>query len=165
MRTLYNLLRDKRYANCNLKIGSISGSSFWLCKKNYIGIDNEINQQYVRFQRKSKKTLDTLVKRLETLDSIYEKRITEQLKRGVKNPQEYRAKQERLRDIEKRQLPKRIGQIKYDIAVPFLERHVKATYNGISPDEKPCLIVYITGCERGEYWTIKEYERKIKVVE
>ena len=165
MRDLSNLLKDKRYKNHNLKIGSISGSSFWLCKKNYIGIDKEISTLYEKHKRKNKKTLDALVKRLNNLDAIYEQRITDQIKKGVKYPQEYRANQERLKEIERKQLPKKIGQIKYDLATPFLERHVKATYNGICPDEKPCLVVYITGCERGDYWTIKEYERKVKVVE
>ena len=159
-KTLESLIKEKRYKDYNFKIGSKGGSSFWLCKKNHNGLSTDIQRTYQKCCAKSKKTLKDLTDRYEKLDKIYEQRITDQLKKGVKNPQEYRAKQEHLRDIEKRQLPKKIAQIQSDLETPFLERKVKATYMGICDDEKPCLILYITGCERGEYWTLKEYEKK-----
>ena len=159
-RTLESLIRDKKYKNYNIKVGSISGSSFWLCKKNHSGLSADIQKEYNKCQKRQIKALNSAIERLNNLDELYEKRITEQIKKGIKDTQGYRQKQYRLKELERKQLPRKIGQLKYDIATPFLERHIKATYNGISPDEKPCLIIYITGCEKGDYWTVKEYERK-----
>ena len=159
-RTLENFIKEKRYKGYNFKIGSKSGTSFWLCKKNYNGLSNDIRLEYEKYCDKNEKALAELIERLEKLDDIYEERIAERLKSGIKNEQQYRAKQDRLKELERKHIPNKIEQIKKDMQTPFLKRQVKEIYRGICPDEQPCLIVYITGRERGDYWTIKDYEKK-----
>lgn len=159
-RTLGTLIKDKRYKHINLKIRSIKGSSFWLCRQNHAHLDDEIYNKWLYHKRKQKKALESAKYRLANLDTIYEERIAKQLEKGVKDPVRYRAGQERRKEIERKQLPNKIKQYEYDIATSFLDRPVKATYNGLSPDEMPCLIVYVLGGEQGSYWTIKEYMKR-----
>ena len=160
MRTLENLISDKKYKNHNFKIGSINGSSFWIATHNSPKLKSKIIELYEKHRKQEQRARLKTIDRLKHLDEIYETRIKEQLEKGVKNKEKYIARQNKLREIERRNLPKKIKLYEYDIATPFLQRQVKETCVGVSPDEQPCLIVYVVGNEMGKYWTIKEYEKE-----
>lgn len=43
----------------------------------------------------------------------------------------------------------------------FANRTVQNMYDGILPEEYPCKIIQISGNETGQYWTVKEFSKKL----
>ena len=112
--------------------------------------------------RQSKNTLALLNRRLKNLDKIYDDIIEKAKAREVKDFDKYLFKLLKKKNSEKSSLPKKIASVEYDIATHLLDRPVMEIIEGISPDEKPCFIIYVKGNENGDYWTVKEYEKKNK---
>lgn len=163
-KTLRELLQEKKYQKCNVKIGSNKGSSFWYCGK----VDNQISLPTIRKIREqllsqSKSVLKQLNYRLNNLDKIYEKTIQEAKKKNLKNIENHIKKLLITKERERQLLPKKIKSVEYDIDTPLLDRQVVEVVEGISPDEKPCWVVYIKGNERGWYWTIQEAMKGKKI--
>ena len=103
-----------------------------------------------------------LNRRLKNLDKIYDDIIEKAKARETKDFDKYLLKLLKKKNSEKSSLPKKIASVEYDIATHLLDRPVMEIVEGISPDEKPCWIVYVKGNENGDYWTVKEYEKKNK---
>jgi len=162
-KTLGTLLKEKKYQNCNVKIGSKGGSGFWYCSQasQYHSIPL-INMERESLIRQSKNTLALLNRRLKNLDKIYDDIIENAKAREIKDFDKYLFKLLKKKNSEKSSLPKKIASVEYDIATHLLNRPVMEIVEGISPDEKPCWIVYVKGNENGDYWTVKEYEKKNK---
>ena len=164
-KTLRQILEEKKIKNCNVKIGSKEGSSFWYCGKAKLlysePILNEINLELIR---QDKTLLKEWKYRYDHLDHIYEniiKQAKEDIRNGNKKVKDFNAYVKTLMDKkekERKRLPIRIKDIKKDIEVHILNRKVEEIVKGISPDEHPCWVIYIKGYEKGKYWTIKEFE-------
>lgn len=159
-RTLEQLLLTKKYRNVNVKIGSKNGSSFWYCGKGHLAIP-EIRKIKTQLKRQSHKTLADLKERLENLDDIYEQTFEiAKTNPRIKSIVAYEKTLMKRKEIEKKKLPIKIASVEYDIAVSPLDREVLEIVEGISPDEKPCWIIYIKGNEKGSYWTVEEYKKR-----
>ena len=162
-KTLGTLLKERKYQNCNVKIGSKGGSGFWYCSKaSQYHSTPLINMERESLIRQSKNTLALLNRRLKNLDKIYDDIIEKAKARETKDFDKYLLKLLKKKNSEKSSLPKKIASVEYDIATHLLDRPVMEIVEGISPDEKPCFIIYVKGNENGDYWTIKEYEKKNK---
>lgn len=166
-KTLSELLtEDKRYTKVNVKIGSRNGSSFWYCGKgNPIYSIPAIRNARTNLLRQSKGILCQLEYRLKNLDKIYQETLINSRKRKMKNREDYEKKLEIKKQREKITLPKKIASVQNDIDTHLLDRQVMEVVNGLSPDEKPCLIIYVKGNEKGAYWTIAEYNKRRKLDE
>lgn len=163
MKTLIELLREVKYQNANVKIGSKSGSSFWYCGKgNFAFSLPAIRKAREISLKKNYKILNDLKQRLNNLDLIYQKIYQAANKKGIKDKKQYFEKLKKRQEAEKVSLPRKIASVEYDIATHLLDRPVREVVYGISPDETPCWIIYVKGNENGAYWTIKEYEKKHK---
>ena len=163
-KTLNELLQDKKYQKTNIKVGSKSGSSFWYCGKGNLAYSlPEIKKAREKLLRQSKGNVHQLKYRLANLDKIYEesiKKITK--KRKIKDMEEYLKQCEIRKERERLLLPKKIASYEYDVATDLLDRPVMEIVEGISQDEKPCWIIYVKGNEKGNYWTIAEYNKRRK---
>ena len=70
MRTLENLISDKKYKNHNFKIGSINGSSFWIATHNSPKLKSKIIELYEKHRKQEqrarlKRNVDDLLRILE----------------------------------------------------------------------------------------------------
>ena len=164
---LIDLLNEKKYQKVNVKIGSKSGSSFWYCGKGNTNYSlYEIKKAREKTLRQSKGALKQAQYRLENLDMIYATNIEKVIKKGtIKDIEAYRKKMHTTLEKERLLLPKKIASLEYDVAIPLLERPVLEIVEGISPDEKPCYVIYVKGNEKGEYWTIAEYNKRKKLLQ
>ena len=161
-KTLIELLQDKKYQKTNIKVGSKSGSGFWYCGKGDKAFSiPDIKKIRERLLKQSKGLLKQLQNRLLNLDSIYDKTL-ERAKNKVKDYDKYAQRINIKRERERVMLPKKIVSVEYDIATNLFDRPVQEIVEGISPDEKPCWIIYIKGNEKGAYWTIAEYTKRRK---
>lgn len=164
-KTLIETLKDTKYQKANIKVGSKSGSSFWYCGKGNVAYSlPEIKKARERLLRQSKGTLFQLQYRQKHLDEIYDDTLKKAKKKGVKNFEEYKTKLNIKKERERALLPKKIASVEYDIAIDLVNRPVQEVVFGISPDEKPCWIIYVKGNEKGAYWTIAEYNKRRKIV-
>lgn len=164
-KTLIELLKETKYQNANIKVGSKSGSSFWYCGKGNLAYSlPEIKKARERLLKQSKGTLTQLQYRLNHLDKIYDDTLKKAKKKGVKNFEEYKKNLNIKKERERALLPKKIASLEYDIAIDLVNRPVQEVVFGISPDEKPCWIIYVKGNEKGAYWTIAEYNKRRKMV-
>lgn len=162
-KTLRTLLKERKYQNCNVKIGSKGGSGFWYCgKASQYHSTPLINMERESLIRQSKNTLALLNRRLKNLDRIYDDIIENAKARETKDFDKYLFKLLKKKNSEKSSLPKKIASVEYDIATHLLDRPVLEVSKGISPDENPSFIIYVKGNENGDYWTVKEYEKKNK---
>ena len=164
---LIELLNEKKYQKVNVKIGSKGGSSFWYCGKgNTTYSINEIKKAREKTIRQSKGALKQAKYRLENLDMIYATNIEKVIKNcNIKDIEAYKKKMHTTLEKERLLLPKRIASLEYDVATTLLDRPVLEIVNGISPDEEPCYVIYVKGNEKGEYWTIAEYNKRKKLLE
>lgn len=160
MKTLNEVLKS---CKDNVKVGSYSGSSFYYCGKGgnvAIATLKGLNRDIKKTNIKTKLSLEY---RLANLDKIYEKQIKEQIKSGkVKDVKQYKESMMKQKERERKHLPTKIASYEYDIATHILNRPLVEMRNGISPDEKPCKIIYVKGNEKGKYWTIKEYQNGVE---
>lgn len=160
-KTLEELLQESKYNKCNVKIGSKQGSSFWYCGKGNLTFSlPEIKKARIKTLAQNKKNMKSLIYRLEHLEEIYEETIRQAKKKGIKRFDEYVNNLMKCKEREYKLLPKRIESYQYDIDTHLLDRPVLEVVYGISPDEKPCWIIYVKGNEKGAYWTIEEYNKK-----
>lgn len=161
MKTLNELLKEKKYKECNVKIGSKNGSGFYYCgKANLIYSLKELERANEKLYRQNTNVISQLTKRYNQLDQIYNATIEKAKKRNIKNWDLYIAKLNKKKAIEQKRLPKLISDIKNDRSIHILDRVVKEIVVGISPDEQPCYVVYVSGHEKGMYWTIAEYNKR-----
>ena len=159
-KTLNELLKEKRYKNVNLKIGSVSGSSFWFCGKNSpYTIRHELKEAQDKCLKQNKRNLGLLKERLRNIDKIYANNL-EKAKGKRKDFEKYKKELEIKKQRELKQLPKKIKSIMEDIETNLLDREVREVVRGICVEEQPCYVVYVKGGEKGPYWTIKEYNDK-----
>lgn len=166
-KTLSELLTANIYQKINVKIGSIKGNSFFYCGKGRDAL-SALSRSVDRIAKKRlKMETEHLEERLENLDKIYETRLKETIKRVNTSKSKRYVNIEKVKeDLEKskarelKKLPKEIEIRKQELEVHLLDREVVEVIEGISPDEKPCRIIYIKGHEKGAYWTIDEYENK-----
>lgn len=164
IKALKELLTENTFQNVNVKIGSKQGSSFWYCGSGNSNISipaiRKIRQTMLN---QNKRIVLSLRFRLKHLDRLYEEVIQERIKKhGEEDIENYKKRLYRKKENERKSLPKRIKLVEYDIATPLLDRPVLEVLMGISPDERPCKIIYVQGTEKGAYWTIKEYEKRHK---
>ena len=90
MKTLDEILKDKKYKQCNIKVGSKNGSSFWYCgRANIIYSKVDLEKAQKRLYNQNTKTISLLTKRLDHLDQIYNETITNAKKRNIKNWDKY----------------------------------------------------------------------------
>ena len=157
-KTLLETLNKTKFQKVNVKIGSKQGSSFFYCGSGSNAIPHISKKIDGTMLRQAQNRKKLLINRLTNLDKIYQDRINKAIKSGkVKNKEKYIAEVEILKERERKVLPTKISEIEYDISVRLLDRPVQEIVDGISPDEKPCKIIYIKGHEIGKYWTVKEY--------
>lgn len=162
-KTLGELLSEEKYQNINVKIGAKQGNSFVYCD---VGGEEAIAilptlQPNLRKQTNTKK--DNLIYRLNNLDKIYQKRLEKAFKNPkIKDKADYEKKLMLTKERERNSIPRRMKQLDYSIETPLLNRPVLDIYDGICPDEYPCKVIYIKGCENGDYWLVKEYRNKHK---
>lgn len=162
-KTLNELLSQPKYEQINVKIGCKDGTSFFYCDKGVIAKKEILKLQHSLHNQLEKQKAQ-LERRLNNLDKIYQERIKEALKSGkIKNKEEYLSKMEEEKERERETLPKQIAIREKELDIPILDREVKEVVKGISKDESPCEIIYIAGHEKGKYWTIAEYTRKVKI--
>lgn len=170
-KTLIQLLNEPKYYKCNIKVGSKNGSGFWYCGKASLEYAlDEIDYQTKKHKRINEGMLKGFQKRLESIESIYRKMIRHAEKekqcptdqQTIKDIDKYIERMTRKKEKEIAELPKLIASVEYDIITPFIDRPVKEIIKGISPEENPCYVIYVQGNEKGQYWTIKEYEKKRK---
>lgn len=147
----------------NIKIGSYEGSNFWYCGKADVkySLPSIAKEQKVMI-RYCTKQKQVSINRLANLDKIFDKLVEQAQKKKKKNLEKHIADLNKRRESERKSLPKRIEYWQWCIDTPLLERNVKETLEGCSPDERPCIIVYIKGLERGNYCTIVDYQERDK---
>ena len=165
-KTLIELLQESKYQKTNIKVGSKNGSSLWYCGKGNLAYSlPEIKRARTDLLQQSKGVLHQFQYRLEHLDEIYEEMFAKARKGKikVKDYDKFVESQLKRKEREKVLIPKKMELVRYDISTHLLDREVKEVVEGISPDEKPCWIIYVKGSERGRYWTIKEYEKRRKL--
>lgn len=166
MKTLYKLLSESKYQKCNVKIGSNKGSGFWYCGKGNFALSlNHIIKANEKLKESSQKELNRLLYRQANLDYVYEESLNTFIKNSKKKKRyiDLDKKKEELtqkKENERKSLPSKIKSIEYDINTDLLDRPVVEVVEGISPDEMPCWVIYIKGNEKGNYWTIAEYEKR-----
>ena len=164
-KTLNEILQDTKYQKANIKVGSKSGCGFWYCGKGNIAYSlPEIKKARERLLKQSKGTLYQLQYRQSHLDEIYAETLNKAKKKGIKNFEGYQKELNIKKERERALLPKKIASIEYDIAIDLVNRPVQEVVAGISPDEKPCWIIYVKGNEKGAYWTIAEYNKRRKII-
>lgn len=155
----------KQNQKINIKVSSLEGSNFWYCGKadTKYSLPSIAQEQkaMIRYCTKQKKISED---RLANLDKIFDKLVA-QAQKKKKNPTLHIAELNKRREVERKSLPKEILFWQWCIDTPLLERNVKETVEGCSPDEKPCLIVYVKGLERGDYSTIVDYQERNKPLE
>ena len=162
MKTLNDILHQSKYKDCNVKIGSKGGSSFYYCgKANPLYSIPLLKNIWKNLLEQNIKAKENLEKRLANLDNIYIERFNLS-KKYARNLTDLQKKLDKDKKYEQVIIPKKIASIQYDIDTPILKRPIKEISLGISPDEKPCWIIYVKGNEKGNYWTIKEYNCKRK---
>lgn len=165
---LIDLLNEPKYQKANLKIGSKSGSSFWYCGKGKLKVCMpEIRLVRKKLLKQCKGLLYQSQYRLEHLDEIYEVNIKlakqKYKEKKIKDFDAYLKKMELKKKREIAMLPKKIKSLENDIKTDLFEREVVEVVFGVSPDEKPCWIIYVKGNEKGAYWTIAEYTKRRKI--
>lgn len=161
MKTLVSVLSQKSYQFINVKIGSQSGSSFFYCGKCSSAITTLTTSVNALMKKRMKDEIKRLQERLDNLDEIYRKRLELTIAEGkVQDIEKYQRKQEKMKAQERISIPQEIAIRKEEVEIPLLEREVVEIVNGISPDERPCKIIYIKGHEKGAYWTIDEFIHK-----
>lgn len=162
MKTILSIISQRQYSGYNFKIHCKGGCGFWYCGKlTPSTYDTILNREKEKLNKRNQKLIEKNEFRLENLDELYEKIIAYSLKyKNVKDPVAYREREMKKKELERVRIPKYIKRLKEDIAIPFQEREVVETYKGISSDEEPCLIIVIQGTEKGDYWTLAEYEKK-----
>ena len=167
METLSKRLETLKDKGLNVKIGSIGGSSFWYCHPLDDTTTNEIKRLKPIYLNRNTKNLERDTCRLENIDTIYEKETKEFINKGkIKDIRKYLKDREKQKAQEIIRLKQEIEYLNFCIKVPlFLDREVLEVVDGISPDEIPCKIIYVKGCEKGPYWTLKEYANKRKPTE
>lgn len=162
--TLQNALKNLP-KKTNVKIGAKGGISFVYCDK--IGNIDQLFETLTiisdKFYQDLQKTLLKRIDRLDNLDKIYKDKVN-------KFKQMYKSKLDKIsaftkkcainKKKEKERLPIEIMSLKTSIQewTPLLSRKVVEIRDGISPDEPNTKIIYYRGKERGNYWTIKEYQ-------
>ena len=163
MKTLYQQLKELNKGEMNVKIGSKQGISFFYCgsvKKSFTSIEKELEEHTKKSVAKKKRIAEN---RLKNIDKIYEESIKKAFaERNIKDKEKYIQIRMLAKEKEKRNLPKLIKGYEYDLSTKLYDRPVQEVVNGVSPDEKPCKIIYIKGHEQGDFWTIKEYEKAHK---
>lgn len=167
---LKNCLKD--YKGKNIKIHSQKGICFWYCDKVGKTTEQEINEINDKYISQLKKTLVNKKYRLSHLDTIYDTKIANYQKRA-KTSKAIKSKLPKLiekantqREKERNRLPTFIMSISSQISSwnHLLERKVVDIYEGISPDELNTYIIVVRGQEKGNYWTIKEYQDRDKKI-
>lgn len=162
-KTLGTLLKERKYQNCNVKIGSKGGSGFWYCGKGELTFSlPAISQANVTTHKQTLKALLALQNRLDNLDLVYQEIYQKAKKKGIKNEKQYLEQLRIRQERERVSLPKKIASLTYDASIMLIDRPVREVVYGISPDEKPCWIIYVKGNEKGNYWTIAEYNKRRK---
>ena len=159
---LYNLSRKK---GVSVKIGSKNGSGLWYCAKLTTHTHNDIDLENKRIRARETKTLKRLKTKIADLDKWYDKEIAKWLDNPKNQKKSETIKQAKItqmlksKELDRARIPNTIKQIEYDIANAFLNRPVLEMVDGISPDEPNTKIIYVSGYEHGDYWTIKEYTK------
>lgn len=160
-KTLSEVLHRPNISKINVKVGAINGSGFFYCGKGYnafYALKTQINQELVR---QNNRNIALMENRLKNLDENYAKRIKNSIKnKKVKNVEKYLKDMEKEKEHMKVKIPQDIAKIQQYLNTHLLDREVVEMRDGISPDEKPCKIIYVDGWEKGEYWTISEYNKK-----
>ena len=133
----------------NIKIGSYEGSNFWYCGKADFkySLPSIAREQKVMI-RYCTKQKQVSINRLANLDKIFDKLVEKAQKKKKKNLEKHIADLNKRREVERKSLPKRIEYWQWCIDTPLLQRNVKETLEGVSPDERPCIIVY--GFRKGQ---------------
>ena len=162
--TLHEILNKTEILRGNVKIGSVNGTSFFYCGKGHSAmyqIKTKINSEMMK---QSDENIYALEYRLRHLDEICEERIDFALKhRVVKSKEKLIERAYKDKEKERKVLPHKIEIAKALKDTHLLDREVVEIRQGTCPDEEPCKIIYIKGFERGRYWTIKEFQRKVMV--
>ena len=164
-KTLNEILHDKKYKSVNLKIGSKQGSSFWYCGSgSLLYTIPTIKKVRVSTLAQLHRALSSYEYRRDNLDKIYDEtlELAKQREKPIKDFEKYKSNLMRKKENERKRLPKLIKQVQSDIDTHLLDREVQEIIKGISPDEKPCYIIYIKGTEKGSYWTIQEFLKRHK---
>lgn len=185
--TLEEQLKQLVKGNHLVKLGTRKGAGFFYCDKLTKETHKEIvkiSRSYLsrlKSELKVKKDLwanfdDYWKDRMKNIKKILSKRYREYIiSKAPKNKQDNvrKALEQRVNDLPevikrnlkekklmKESLPKKIVSLEKAIQsfVPFLERDIVETYNGISIDEPNCKIVIIKGNEVGDYSTVIEYQ-------
>lgn len=161
-KTLQSLLEQNKFKKVNVKIGSKGGSSFWYCgKANPIYSLPALKTIRATLLKRTHKEIENLKYRYDHIDEIYAKNI-EDAKERVKDFEAYKKRMVIRKQNEIVNIPKKIASLEYDVATKLVDRPVLEVVEGISPDEKPCFVVYVKGNEKGAYWTIKEFNKRRK---
>ena len=123
---------------------------------------------------------DRIAKIMKITDKSYQKKLLEEAGKGKDKEKAKERVAKKKKEIEKKlkelpkvlesnykekermaiSVPKRIKELEKDIPAftSLLERQVVETYKGISQDEPNCLIIEIKGKEKGDYWSVIEYQ-------
>lgn len=162
-KTLSEVLHRPNISRINVKVGAINGTGFFYCGKGYnafYSLNTKINQQIVN---QNKRTIAMLEDRLTHLDENYEKRIANSIKnKKVRNVEKYLKDMAKEKEHMRVKIPQDIDKLKQFMDIHLLDRKVVEIRDGISPDEKPSKVIYVEGWEKGEFWTVKEYEHRRK---
>ena len=159
---LYNLSRKK---GISVKIGSKDGSGLWYCAKLTAHTHNDIDIENKIIRTRETRYLKKLQNKIADLDGWYKKEIARWLDNPKNQKKSEAAKQIKItqmlksKELDRTRIPTTIKQIEYDIDNAFLNRPVVEMVDGISPDEPNTKIIYVSGYEHGDYWTIKEYTK------
>lgn len=159
---LYNLSRKK---DISVKIGSKNGSGLWYCAKLTTHTHNDIDIENKIIRTRETRYLKKLQHKIADLDGWYEKEIARWLANPKNQKKSETVKQAKIthmlksKELDRTRIPITIKEIEYDIDNSFLNRPVLEMVDGISPDEPNTKIIYVSGYEHGDYWTIKEYTK------
>lgn len=162
-KTLESVLKN---LNCNIKVGSKQGSSFFYCGT-IGGLYHDLDKVEQTLNAYNNGLIKALEQRLKSINSIYKERFENWVDRCNKtkiylteqDKEKEWAKLTELKEKEKLSIPRKIEAIRKHLNKPLLERNVLEMVDGISVDEKPCKIIYVSGHEKGAYWTINEYAK------
>ena len=184
---LNQLLAKKSKKPLLVKIGSKQGISFFYCdtlsNKTFIELGKISNKYLARMKAELKVKVDRMVhfdtyweQRIANIRKIeseeYRNKVIEDtpkhqrlakkraLEKKLKELPQVLEKNYKQREKEKISIPNRIKQLEKEIPLftSLLTRQVQEEYKSISLDEPNCLIIRIKGKEKGDYWSVIEYQ-------
>lgn len=184
---LNELLHKKILKGKNIKIGSKGGVSFFYADRVGSQTNKDLKEINEMYKNKIIEEINELEGYMANFDTYWANRVEmakkvadaewvkhtlektqpkdrkakkKELEQKKKNLESYLNVLEKTKNFYKVSYPKRIAKLKKQLNsyMPLWERTVVEIYPSINTDELDTVIILIRGFEKGDYWTITEYQ-------